>query len=231
MNDSVCLIIDPGKHYAGMTGHIQNSNRVYSNMSSPYQKAYFLLSVAEIKQLPPDQGIEVAVVGRSNAGKSSVLNRITQSKSLARVSKTPGRTQQINMFVLDEKRRLADLPGYGFAKVPLAAKLKWQKTIDTYMRTRKSLKGLILVMDIRHPLKDLDLQLLEYCNHYEMPVHILLNKSDKMSRGAAAKVLHEVKAALTGYHNSVTFQCFSALKGIGVNELHTVLNQWYEYES
>ncbi len=125
-------------------------------MTTHYQKAYFLLSVADVEQLPPDQGIEVAIVGRSNAGKSSVLNRITQSKGLARVSKTPGRTQMVNIFVIDDKRRLADLPGYGFAKVPLAAKLKWQETVDAYISGRECFKGLMLVMDIRHPMRDLD---------------------------------------------------------------------------
>jgi GTP-binding protein len=197
-------------------------------MTSPYQKAYFLLSVADTPQLPPDEGMEVAIVGRSNAGKSSVLNRITQNKSLARVSKTPGRTQHINLFVIDEDRRLADLPGYGYAKVPLSAKAKWQKTVDTYIRTRTSLKGLVLVMDIRHPLRELDVQLLEYCSHCELPVHIVLNKSDKLNKGTVAKTLQEVRAALTGYHNSVTFQCFSALKGTGIKELHAVLDEWYK---
>src|SRR3990167_8275428 len=129
-------------------------------MTIAYQKAYFLLSVAEIKQLPADQGIEVAIVGRSNAGKSSVLNRLTQSKRLARVSKTPGRTQQINIFVLDDKRRLADLPGYGFAKAPLAAQKKWQNTINLYLSTRQCLQGMVVVMDIRHPLTPLYHQLL-----------------------------------------------------------------------
>jgi GTP-binding protein len=198
-------------------------------MSSQYQKAYFLLSVADVKQLPPDEGIEVAMVGRSNAGKSSVLNRLTQSKGLARVSKTPGRTQMVNIFVLDEKRRIADLPGYGYAKVPLAAKLKWQKMVDTYIGTRDSLKGLILVMDIRHPLRELDVQLLEYCDHRNLPVHILLNKADKLSKGAAKKTLFEVAAALTRYSNSVTFQVFSALRGTGLEELRSVLNNWYDY--
>ena len=197
-------------------------------MPLPYQKAYFLLSVADVEQLPPDEGIEVAIVGRSNAGKSSVLNRITQNKSLARVSKTPGRTQLVNIFVIDEAHRIADLPGYGYAKVPLAAKLKWQKTVDAYIGTRTSLKGLVLVMDIRHPLKDLDVQLLEYCSHYDIPVHILLNKADKLSKGEVAKVLLKVKAALTEYNNSVTFQSFSALKKIGIKELHAVLDAWYE---
>lgn len=198
-------------------------------MLSHYQKAYFLLSVANVKQLPPDQGMEVAIVGRSNAGKSSILNRLTHNKNLARVSKTPGRTQMVNLFVLDEKRRLADLPGYGYAKVPLAAKLQWQKTVDTYIQQRKSLKGLLLVMDIRHPLKELDWQLLDYCRHKHLAVHIILNKADKLSRGAVARSIQAVQAALTEYHNSVTFQSFSALKGTGIKELHTLLDQWYEY--
>lgn len=199
-------------------------------MPLPYQKANFLLSAAETKQLPEDQGIEVAMVGRSNAGKSSVLNRITQNKSLARVSKTPGRTQLINVFVIDEKRRIVDLPGYGYAKVPLSAKQKWQKNVDQYISTRKSLKGLILVMDIRHPLRESDIQLLEYCQHYGIRVHVILNKTDKLSKGAAAKTIHEVAAALTAYDNSVTFQGFSALRGSGVKELHEVLDEWYDYK-
>lgn len=198
-------------------------------MSSQYKKASFLLSVADVKQLPPDEGYEVAFVGRSNAGKSSVLNKITQLKSLARVSKTPGRTQHVNLFGLDESRRIADLPGYGFAKVPLAAKLKWQKTVDEYMRSRKCLKGLILVMDIRHPMRDSDWQLLEYAAEHSLPVHILLNKSDKLSKGAAAKIFHEVRTALTELNNSVTLQCFSALKGLGVQELQARLDSWYDY--
>ncbi|TAK75057.1 MAG: YihA family ribosome biogenesis GTP-binding protein, partial [Gammaproteobacteria bacterium] len=199
-------------------------------MSSPYQKAYFLLSVADVKQLPPDEGREVAIVGRSNTGKSSILNRITQQKQLARVSKTPGRTQHINMFVVDEQRRLADLPGYGYAKVPQAEKKRWQALLDAYFRTRQSLKGLLLVMDIRHPLKESDLQLLEYCEHYQLPVHILLNKADKLNKNALTKVVKEVKLALTRYHNSVSFECFSALKGTGIKELHLLLNKWYGYQ-
>lgn len=198
-------------------------------MAAHYQKAYFLLSVADVKQLPPDQGFEVALVGRSNAGKSSVLNKITQNKGLARVSKTPGRTQLVNIFVLDEERRIADLPGYGFAKVPLAAKLRWQKTVDAYISHRECLKGLVLVMDIRHPFKDLDLQLLDYCEQRNLSVHILLNKADKLTKNQINKVLKEVKATLTEYNNSVTFQIFSALKGIGIIELHSLLNKWYEY--
>lgn len=201
---------------------------MYSNMTTPYQKAYFLLSVAELTQLPEDAGIEVAMAGRSNAGKSSVLNRITQQKGLARVSKTPGRTQMINVFTIDSKRRLMDLPGYGYAKVPLKAKLKWQKTVDEYLRTREALRGLILIMDIRHPLKDSDVQLLEFCDQVGLSVHILLNKADKLSKGAAAKTLLEVKKAVANYQNAITVQGFSALKGEGIKELHAVLDRWYD---
>lgn len=200
-------------------------------MSSHYQKAYFLLSAADIAQLPPDEGIEVAIVGRSNAGKSSVLNRITQNKGLARVSKTPGRTQLINVFVLDDDRRLIDLPGYGFAKVPLSAKLKWQKLVDSYMTEREALKGLILVMDIRHPMRDLDLQLLEYGKHFELPIHVVLNKMDKLSKSAVITTQREVAAALTEYGNSVTVQSFSALKNVGIKELQYVLDTWYQYRT
>lgn len=198
-------------------------------MSSPYQKAYFLLSIADVKQLPPDNGIEVAIVGRSNAGKSSVLNRITQNKGLARVSKTPGRTQLINMFVVDDNRRLVDLPGYGYAKVKLSIKQRWQRTVNEYIQTRECLKGLILIMDIRHPLKESDLLLLEYCDQVQLPVHIVLNKADKLSKSEAAKTIKTVERALTDYHNSVTLQGFSALKGTGLKELHQTLNLWYQF--
>lgn len=200
-------------------------------MSSHYQKAYFLLSVAETKQLPEDEGIEIAMVGRSNAGKSSVLNRVTQSKNLARVSKTPGRTQLINIFVLDDHRRLVDLPGYGFAKVPLSMKLKWQKLVDTYIQTRESLKGMVLVMDIRHPFKDLDLQLLEYCDERDLPVHLLLNKADKLSKNAIALCIRDVKKVIEQYQNKVTYQTFSALKGTGIIELHKQLDDWYQWRA
>ena len=199
-------------------------------MTNHYQKAYFLLSAANVEQLPPDQGIEIAIVGRSNAGKSSILNRITRNKSLARVSKTPGRTQLINIFIIDDRRRIADLPGYGYAKVPLKAKELWQKAVDTYIGTRQSLRGLLLIMDIRHPLKDLDLQLLDYCSHYSIPVHIILNKSDKLSKSAVIKTSQQVQSALTNFNNSVTFQTFSALKGTGFQELLSLLNQWYDYK-
>jgi GTP-binding protein len=198
-------------------------------MTSLYQKAYFLLSVAKLSQLPADTGKEVALVGRSNAGKSSVLNCLTKNKGLARVSKTPGRTQLINLFALDkdEERRIADLPGYGFANVPLSVKENWQKLVDGYVMQRKSLQGLILVMDIRHPFRPLDLQLLKFCSHHKLPLHILFNKADKLSRGAGLRVLQMSQSTLTEYDNSVTFQLFSALKKTGMEELHERLDEWY----
>ena len=194
-----------------------------------YQNAQFLLSVAALPQLPPDEGYEVAIVGRSNSGKSSVLNQLTQNKSLARVSKTPGRTQHINLFGLDEERRIADLPGYGYAKVPPAVKQKWQKTLDAYLRSRACLKGLILVMDIRHPLKDFDKQMLEWSHLCDLPVHILLNKSDKLGSGAIKKTLMDVEKGVKVYENKITVQTFSAMKGLGIKEFQDVLKEWFNF--
>lgn len=197
-------------------------------MRSHYQKAYFLKSVAKMPQLPPDEGIEVAIVGRSNAGKSSILNYITQSKRLARVSKMPGRTQLLNVFVLDETRRLIDLPGYGYSKAPPQVRDNWQTLLDHYLRSRKSLKGLLLIMDIRHPFRPLDHVLLKFCSDYQLPVHILLNKRDKLSKSEAAKLLKLAPLSLTDYGNSVTFQSFSAQTGDGAEALYELLNMWYE---
>lgn len=197
-------------------------------MTSPnYQKATFLLSVANLNQLPPDEGMEVAFVGRSNAGKSSVLNKLTNNGSLARVSKTPGRTQHINLFALDSKRRLADLPGYGYAQVKLETKQKWQETLAKYLETRQCLKGLILVMDIRHPLKEFDQNMLDWCADCGLTVHILLNKADKLSSNAIKNTERLVQEAISEYENPVTFQTFSAIKGTGIKELTSVLNEWF----
>lgn len=192
-----------------------------------YQNAQFLLSVAALKQLPPDQGYEVAFVGRSNAGKSSVLNQLTQNKNLARVSKTPGRTQHINLFQLDEERRIADLPGYGYAKVPSDMKQHWKQLLDNYLRSRECLKGLILVMDIRHPLKEFDQHFLAWAEQCDLPIHILLNKSDKLTYSAIKKTERLLNDHITRYQNPVTFQIFSALKSIGVKELRCVLDNWF----
>ncbi len=192
-----------------------------------YQKATFLLSVADCKQLPTDQGIEVAFMGRSNAGKSSVLNRLTQNKQLARVSKTPGRTQLINLFGLDEERRLVDLPGYGYAKVPLNVKEHWGELLDNYLQIRTALRGVILVMDCRHPFKKIDQAILEWGSDCKLPLHILLNKTDKLNTSDLNRLLHSMRKNLDGYQNPVTFQFFSALKNTGINELKQKLDEWF----
>lgn len=199
-------------------------------MATLYQKAQFVLSAADLKQLPTDTGIEVAIVGRSNAGKSSVLNRLTKQKQLARVSKTPGRTQLINVFHLDAHKRLIDLPGYGFANVPAAIRRNWEKLINSYFEQRQSLRGILLIMDIRHPLKPSDEQLLQYCKACHLKVHVLLNKADKLSRGAALKTQQLVAAHLREQDVEVTVQLFSALNGTGLHELEKCLNAWYSFD-
>jgi len=194
-----------------------------------YQKAKFLLSVADLKQLPPDQGIEVAFVGRSNSGKSSVLNELTHQKNLARVSKTPGRTQLLNFFTLDETRRLVDLPGYGFARVSDAVRERWVETLDGYFQTRDCLKGLIVVMDIRHPLQPLDLDILEASCQAGLSVHVLLNKADKLNSKELRQADEIVKKGLESFGQEVSYQNFSALKGTGTKELQTRLNAWFSF--
>jgi GTP-binding protein len=181
----------------------------------------------EIRQLPDDIGTEVAIAGRSNAGKSSVLNVITANSRLARISKTPGRTQQMNIFVLDDGRRLVDLPGYGYAKVPVAMRKHWGATLNRYFQERNSLSGLILIMDIRHPLRPEDQQMLDWALAVGLPTHILLNKSDKFSRGAGMSLLQKLK----GFVNDdlVSIQLFSALKKTGAGEARSVLDQWFDF--
>ncbi len=191
---------------------------------SIYRQAQYLLNAHKLSQLPEDQGIEVAFAGRSNAGKSSAINAITGQRSLARTSKTPGRTQHIVLFTLDEDRRLVDLPGYGYAKVPLAMKLHWQKTLERYLHTRKCLRGLILMMDIRHPLTEFDQHMLNWCNQSNMSVHILLTKADKLSYGKAMMVLQQVRKSIA---ENNTIQLFSALKRTGIEEVQTRLNEFF----
>lgn len=192
-----------------------------------YQKASFLTSAPDIKALPADTGIEVAFAGRSNAGKSSALNTLTRQKSLARTSKTPGRTQLINTFALGEDQRLIDLPGYGYAQVPLEVKLKWQKSLSEYLVKRDSLKGLVVLMDIRHPLKDLDQDLIHWAVGSQLPVLLLLTKADKLSLGPRKKVLMEVREASLAFMGDVTVQVFSSLTKLGLAELEQVLDQWF----
>ena len=190
-----------------------------------FQQAAFLQSATTKKTLPAERGREVAFAGRSNAGKSSVINRVCSQKSLARTSKTPGRTQLINFFQLPDEHSLVDLPGYGYAKVPEAAKLEWQKFIEAYLIQRKTLQGLILVMDIRHPLTAHDQTLLHWVNSRQLKAHILLNKADKLTKGAAASTLLQVRKALSQYPY-ISVQTFSALNQQGLDTCWQVLDQW-----
>jgi GTP-binding protein len=190
-----------------------------------YSHARFLLSVPDPQQAPPDAGYEVAFAGRSNAGKSSALNALTRRKSLARTSKTPGRTQHLVFFELDGERRLVDLPGYGYAKVPEKVRRHWGLAMETYLSGRESLRGLVLMMDVRHPLTDFDKQMLQWCQHANMPVHILLTKADKLKRGPAMSTLLKVQKTLAQQHN-VSVQLFSALKHSGVEQARAVLDSW-----
>jgi GTP-binding protein len=198
------------------------------NNPSRYNIAQFLISVPKPEQAPEDLGREVAFAGRSNAGKSSALNRLTAHTALANVSKTPGRTQHLVFFRLDDERRLVDLPGYGFAKVPDRVKREWAISLERYLRERKSLQGLILLMDVRHPLTDYDQKMLEWCLHTNMPVHILLTKADKLKRGAAQNSLLAVKREL-GERANVSVQLFSSLKGAGLDEAQAVLDRWLDF--
>lgn len=195
-----------------------------------YQQTRFLTSAPDIRALPADSGIEIAFAGRSNAGKSSALNTLTRQNNLARTSKTPGRTQLINTFSLGEDRRLIDLPGYGFAKVPLEIKEKWQRSLGEYLQKRDSLKGLVVLMDIRHPLKDLDQDLIFWAVDSQLPVRILLTKADKLGPGARKKVLLEVQEASLAFMGDVTVQVFSSLSRLGLPELEQQLDAWFAPE-
>nr|WP_283106511.1 ribosome biogenesis GTP-binding protein YihA/YsxC [Shewanella submarina] len=178
------------------------------------------------KHLPGDTGVEIAFAGRSNAGKSSALNALTEQKNLARTSKTPGRTQLINVFALDEHRRLVDLPGYGFAQVPMAMKIKWQNALGEYLQERRCLSGVVVLMDIRHPLKDLDMQMIEWAVASEIPVLALLTKSDKLAQSAKMKTVNEVRKALAEFGDWVQVEPFSSLKGTGKPKVLSILNAW-----
>lgn len=192
-----------------------------------YQLTHFLTSAPDIRALPADTGIEVAFAGRSNAGKSSALNTLTRQNNLARTSKTPGRTQLINTFALADNKRLIDLPGYGFAKVPLEVKEKWQKSLGEYLMKRQSLKGLVVLMDIRHPLKDLDQQLIYWAVESKLSVLLLLTKADKLSPGPRKKTLLEVREAALAFMGDVTVHTFSSLSRQGLDNLEQVLDDWF----
>ncbi|MDJ0738346.1 MAG: ribosome biogenesis GTP-binding protein YihA/YsxC [Gammaproteobacteria bacterium] len=197
-------------------------------MNPRYRKAAFLTSAAKLKQTPPDEGFEVAFAGRSNAGKSSAINALCDQKALARTSKTPGRTQLLNFFAIDERRRIVDLPGYGYAKVAEGIKREWQGALAAYLENRECLRGLMLMMDIRHPLKDFDVQMLEWANHIALPVHVLLTKADKLKKGPAKGVLLQVRNELQKINREFTAQTFSSLKRTGIDAAHAKLDDWFE---
>ena len=192
-------------------------------------RARFLISAPTLALCPADVGREVAFAGRSNAGKSSGINALARQKQLARASKTPGRTQLINFFALDEERRLVDLPGYGYAKVSHTMKEEWQRHLGEYLQGRFSLRGLILLMDIRHPLTDFDRNMLTWAAQRQLPVHCVLTKADKLNRGPALNVLQAVKKDLKELGYDCTAQLFSALKLDGLDALGDKLGEWLEY--
>jgi len=191
---------------------------------NPYQRARYVISAHHLRQLGEDSGYEVAFAGRSNSGKSSAINALTGQKSLARTSKTPGRTQQIVLFEIEPGRRIADLPGYGYAKVPDALRAHWRKTMQAYFERRQSLRGVVLVMDIRHPLRPFDEQMLAWCSAAGLPCHILLTKADKLKRGPGNATLLQVRKALPA---GASAQIFSSRNRSGLEELITHLDHWF----
>ncbi|GAB5381649.1 MAG: ribosome biogenesis GTP-binding protein YihA/YsxC [Aliiglaciecola sp.] len=193
---------------------------------SHYSHAKFIISAPDIRHLKDDEGVEVAFAGRSNAGKSSALNRLTRQKNLARTSKTPGRTQLINVFEIEPGIRLVDLPGYGYAKVPLEMKQKWQRSLGEYLQVRKSLTGLVVLMDIRHPFKDLDQQLIHWAVERELPVLALLTKADKLKSGKRKGQLLMAREAALAFCGDVTVHAFSSLNGLGLDNMQNVLDMW-----
>lgn len=194
-----------------------------------FSEVAFLKSAPTLAQCPDDKGIEVAFVGRSNSGKSSAINTIAGKNKLARTSKTPGRTQLMNFFRIDDDRRLVDLPGYGYAKVPAKVHREIENLLSTYLSNRQCLQGLILLMDIRHPLMPSDKRLIDFANECELPIHILLTKCDKLKRGASQDALLKTRRALTSYPN-VSVQTFSSLQNLGIEEAHFKLDEWFSFD-
>ena len=185
---------------------------------NPLRGATFVLAAHRPDQLPPDAGAEIAFAGRSNAGKSSALNALAGQSALARTSKTPGRTQQLVVFALPNGRRLVDLPGYGYAKVPPSLRDHWRQAIDHYLRKRQSLRGLVLIADVRHALKEYDRQMLRFCGDIDLPCVVLLSKADKLSRAQALAAQRKVQAEIAKFGSSAGTILFSATTGAGVEE-------------
>ncbi|MGR9051682.1 MAG: ribosome biogenesis GTP-binding protein YihA/YsxC [Gammaproteobacteria bacterium] len=199
-------------------------------MNPIYYQTRFLKSAPHVNDAPDDTGLEIAFAGRSNAGKSSAINTLTRQKTLARISKTPGRTQMLNFFSVADDKRFVDLPGYGYAKVPLDVKKKWHRMMESYLNRRRTLCGIVLVMDIRHPLTDFDRQMVDWCRSADLPLHVLLTKSDKLSFGAAKNTLLQVRTELAKAGVAASVQLFSALKTVGIDEIHEILDRWFNPE-
>ncbi len=195
-------------------------------MNLVYRSAKYIISVMSMAQLPENSLSEVAFAGCSNAGKSSVINTLTDQHKLARVSKTPGRTQSLNFFQVADSRYIVDLPGYGYSKVSTKTRAKWEALMETYFQERKELKGFVIVMDVRHPLKQYDKNMLAWSEQNNISSHIVLTKSDKLKRGPAKETVFKVAAWVQDQGLSTTVQLFSSLKRDGVKELHEVLDGW-----
>lgn len=194
-----------------------------------FNNARFVTSAATLRDCPRDSLAEVAFAGRSNAGKSSTINTVTGQSRLARISKTPGRTQLINFFRVAAGSYLVDLPGYGYARVPLAVKNKWQQQLEQYLRRRESLAGLVLLSDIRHPLKEFDRMMIQWARQCDLPLHVLLTKADKLKRGAAQNTLLKTKKELANY-DRISVQLFSAVSRDGAAEVQQLLGEWLKTE-
>ncbi|WP_395374278.1 ribosome biogenesis GTP-binding protein YihA/YsxC [Marinicella sp. W31] len=197
-------------------------------MPNIFTNSRFLISAHKVQQLPPDNGQEIAFAGRSNAGKSTTINALTNHRGLAKVSKTPGRTQLLNCFEFAPGQRLVDLPGYGYAKVPEKMRKHWQQEINRYLLGRQSLIGIVLIMDIRHPMKEFDQQMLAWAHQSEMKVHLLLNKADKLSSSQVRSTLEQVKKTVAEVTPNASVQTFSALRKTGAKELSAVLQSWFK---
>jgi GTP-binding protein len=197
-------------------------------MQPQFQRAAFQTAAVDLRGAPADEGFEVAFAGRSNAGKSSAINAICHQSRLARTSKTPGRTQQLIFFRLDDERRLVDLPGYGFARVSQAIKANWQALMGRYLEQRRCLRGLVVVMDIRHPLTEFDRRMIAWGVAAQRPMLLLLTKADKLGRGAAQSTVAQVRRSVADAGAPVLVQAFSATNRLGLDEAQGQLSQWLE---
>lgn len=193
-----------------------------------FRNATFFTTIAHLRDLPAEASCEVAFAGRSNAGKSSAINTLADHTRLAYVSKTPGRTQHLNYFRLAEGKYLVDLPGYGYAKAPDEVRGAWEGLIGPYLEGRNALKGVVLIMDARHPLTELDVQLIEWFAPLEKPIHILLTKADKLTRVQQAQTLRDVRAAVAELGEQCSVQLFSSLKKTGIEVAEAVIGKWLD---